>query len=79
MSTLLAAILFVDGTVTAVWGHGFIRWQQRIVPDWYAMALDALLDWPEQVLRVAAAGEAFLGGLWLARLLRRKPGDDQPN
>jgi hypothetical protein len=70
MSRLLAAMLIVDGLVTAAWGRGFIAWQRRIAPGWYSPLLDALLGWPEPLLRAGAAGEALLGGLWLVCLAR---------
>ena len=65
MARLMAAILLADGLVTAIWGRRFLWWQRRHVPDWYKLGLDALLEWPESLLRAAAAGEAALGAWWL--------------
>lgn len=75
LGRILALVLVTDGLVTLAWGRGFLAWQRRIVPGWYKPALDALLDWPESRLRVGAAGEAALGGLWLAYLLRKEASD----
>lgn len=70
LSQLLAIILIMDGSATLVFGHRAIAFQRRIAPDWYQMALDALLDWPESALRAAGALELILALLWLARLRR---------
>jgi uncharacterized protein YjeT (DUF2065 family) len=76
VSRLLAAILITDGSVTLIFGHRVIAWQQRVAPAWYQMALDALLDWPERALRLGGAVELILGLLWLKRLLRQ---DSEPS
>lgn len=65
---LLAFILIADGSATLVFGHRLVAWQRRIAPDWYQMALDALLDWPETLLRMGGAFELILGLLWLKHL-----------
>lgn len=70
VSRLLAVILVADGLSTLLFGHRLIAWQRRIAPDWYQMALDALLDWPEPALRSGGAIELLLGLLWLKHLLR---------
>lgn len=75
LKRLLAAILLADGLITVVWGRGFLRWQRRIVPEWYKPGLDVLLEWPESLLRLGAASEAVLGGLWLIRLVRKEAHD----
>ncbi len=74
LSQLLAIILIMDGSTTLVLGHRVIAWQRRIAPGWYQMALDALLDWPEPLLRAAGALELILALLWLARLRRANRG-----
>ncbi|HSJ52974.1 MAG TPA: hypothetical protein VLC52_04435 [Anaerolineae bacterium] len=64
MRRLVAAVLILDGLVTAVWGHGFIAWQRSFAPAWLQKAvLEPLLRWPEPLLRLGAAGQAVLGGL----------------
>jgi hypothetical protein len=74
VSRLLAILLIADGSLTLAFGQRLIAWQRRIAPDWYQMALDALLDWPEPTLRIGGAVELILGLLWLKRLVRRDPG-----
>lgn len=69
-SRLLAIILIADGSSTLAFGHRLLAWQRRVAPDWYQMALDALLDWPEPALRIGGAVEMILGLLWLKHLLR---------
>ena len=76
VSRILAFVLVGDGLITVVWGRGFLAWQRRIAPEWYGPALEALLDWPESLLRLGAAGEAVLGGLWLAYLLKKEANGD---
>ncbi len=66
---VLAWILLVDGVLTVVWGAAFLRWQRRVAPAVYRPVLDALLRWPEPMLRGAAAAEAMIG-LWLLRRVR---------
>jgi hypothetical protein len=70
LNRLPAATLIADGLITLLCGHRFLRWQSRFAPDWYVPALDALLEIPEPVLRLAAFAEACLGAMWLARLGR---------
>jgi hypothetical protein len=70
MAQLVGLILLVDGMVTAICGRRFLWWQRRYVPDWYKLGLDALLDWPEPLLRAAALGEAALGAWWLLRQVK---------
>jgi len=70
ISRLLAIILIADGSATLAFGHRLVAWQRQVAPGWYQMALDALLDWPEPVLRIGGAVELILGLLWLKRLLR---------
>lgn len=72
VTKLLAAILIADGSATLIFGQRLIVWQRRLAPDWYQMALDALLDWPEPALRTGGAIELLLGLLWLLRLLRQE-------
>ena len=67
MGDLVAMVLVLDGLLTAVLGRRFIAWQRRLVPDWYKVALDGLLELPEGLLRGAAAAEAVLGLVLLAR------------
>jgi hypothetical protein len=62
----LALILLGDGLITVFWGPGFLYWQRRLAPRWYHPLLDWLLRWPDPLLRLGAAAEAFVG--W--RLLR---------
>jgi len=70
VSRLLAVILVADGLATFIFGHRLIVWQRRVAPEWYQMALDALLDWPEPALRTAGVIELLLGLLWLKVLQR---------
>ena len=72
MARFAAVILLADGLVTAIFGRRFLWWQRRLVPDWYKLGLDALLDWPEPVLRAAALGEAALGAWGLLRQARER-------
>lgn len=65
LSRLLVSIFLANGLITVVWGRSFLRWQRRLALRWYRPALDALLGWPELLLRLGAAGEAVLGGVWL--------------
>jgi hypothetical protein len=68
MGMALAAVLTLDGTLTALRGKRFLDWQARVGPDWYRRrVLPFFYKWPEPLLRLgglaqAAASVALLAG-----------------
>lgn len=62
MRELIGVIIFIDGLLSAVFGHGFLRFLGRVKgPPIYHSVLNYFLDWDEHIFRFGAACQAAAG------------------
>jgi len=62
MRELTGVIVFIDGFLSAIFGHEFLRFLNRFKgPPIYHAVLDYFLKWDERLFRIGAAGQAIVG------------------
>lgn len=66
MKGFLGLLLFADGIATIIGGRGFLHWLRVMLPARTHSVIDALLEWPEPLLRWASLLQTILGVLLLA-------------
>ncbi len=62
MRAFFGVIVFIDGLLSAVFGHGFLHFLGSLKgPSIYHAVLDYFLKWDERLFRIGAACQAAVG------------------
>ena len=62
MRGFAGVIVFIDGFLSAIFGHEFLHFLNRLKgPPIYHAVLNYFLKWDERFFRVGAAGQAIVG------------------